>query len=128
MTNSSALLHPSNVIDQTFKTEWILTLALCHQWFGVYISPEKWSDMWIPLGIAGYLASIVYKEHFGDSEMKFLLFTMMEYLLNSPKTQALSFTKPPSPHILFGKHFFTKSLLIVHLIEKYIEPDKMKLV
>ena len=41
---NTAILHPTAVIDQTYETRKIMALALAAQFFGCFISTEKWSD------------------------------------------------------------------------------------
>ncbi|KAJ1971125.1 hypothetical protein H4R35_005450, partial [Dimargaris xerosporica] len=68
---SSHLLHPATIIDQTYDTRRVLSLALAEQWFGVYITPKAWSDLWLTIGLAGHMASQFFKQHFGLNEYRY---------------------------------------------------------
>jgi len=67
------ILHPSAVIDQTYETRKIMALALAAQFFGCFISTEKWSDRWIKKGIPMYLMGLWVKKTFGNNEYRDLI-------------------------------------------------------
>jgi len=67
------ILHPSAVIDQTYTTRKIMALALAAQFFGCFISTEKWSDRWIKKGIPMYLMGLWVKKTFGNNEYRDLI-------------------------------------------------------
>ena len=41
---NTSVLHPSAVIDQTYETRKLMAVAVAAQFFGCFISTEKWSD------------------------------------------------------------------------------------
>jgi aminopeptidase N len=65
------LLLESNVIDQVFQTRFTLSNAIAHQWFGHYISPASWDDLWIIIGFSRVLAYQFMKKIHGNNEIKF---------------------------------------------------------
>ena len=67
------ILHSSAVIDQTYESRKILALGLAAQFFGCYVSTEKWSDRWIKKGIPIYLMSLWVKKTFGNNEYRDLV-------------------------------------------------------
>jgi len=67
------ILHPSAIIDQTYETRKIMALALAAQFFGCFISTEKWSDRWIKRGIPMYLMGLWVKKTFGNNEYRDLI-------------------------------------------------------
>lgn len=77
------LLYPSSVIDQQYETRPILAEALAAQFFGCYVSTEKWSDRWIQKGIPKYLMSLWVKKTFGVNEYRDLvhrhMYDIVEY-------------------------------------------------
>ena len=56
------LLHNNRIVEQMFKTPYLLAAGLCEQYFGAYIEPKKWTDSWICWGLAEYLAGEFVKE------------------------------------------------------------------
>jgi transcription initiation factor TFIID subunit 2 len=123
---STHLLHGSGVIDQTFKTRRLLSLALAQQWFGVYVGFKTWSDIWITFGFAGFLAFCLSQKMFGNNECRFRLLRDMEYVCYSPLNQPLYCTNYTAPSELYHKLFYKKSLLVMYLVERRIGTDGLK--
>jgi transcription initiation factor TFIID subunit 2 len=67
------LLYPSEIIDFMYSTTKILTTALTTQWIGVNIVPKKWSDLWLTIGLAHYMAGIFLRKLMGVNEFRFRL-------------------------------------------------------
>ena len=90
---NTAVLHPSAVIDQTYETRKLMAVAVAAQFFGCFISTEKWSDRcvsgfsfniflniylffllrWIKTGIPMYLMGLWVKKTFGNNEYRDLI-------------------------------------------------------
>ena len=94
---STDLLHSSAVIDQVYETRIVCAKAigeeipkfLCihlqaifrqklnfvsaSQYFGCYITTERWSDLWLRKGIPAYLAGLFVKKFFGNNEYRYSL-------------------------------------------------------
>ncbi|KAH7057737.1 hypothetical protein BKA57DRAFT_385108, partial [Linnemannia elongata] len=68
---STSLLHPEDVIDQVYETRKQLTQALAQQWFGIYIVPKSWPDIWIIVGLTNFVSSLFLKKIFGNNEYRF---------------------------------------------------------
>ncbi|KAJ1954482.1 hypothetical protein IWQ62_005749, partial [Dispira parvispora] len=117
---SSHLLHPADIIDQTYETRRIVSLAVAEQWFGLYIIPKAWSDLWLLWGLAGHMASQFLKHHLGTNEYLFRLRKDMERVCE------LDVNRPPicnadlaSP--LAGDHqafIQLKSPLVLYILDK----------
>jgi len=71
------ILHPTSVIDQQYETRKMLAEALATQFFGCYVSTEKWSDRWIRKGIPKYLMSLWVKKTFGNNEYRDMIHQSM---------------------------------------------------
>lgn len=65
---STNLLYSPRVIDQVFPTRFALAQVLAKQYFGCYVLPQLWSDWWLPVGIAGFMAGLYLKKAFGGTE------------------------------------------------------------
>jgi len=80
---NTAVLHPSAVIDQTYETRKLMAVAVAAQFFGCFISTEKWSDRWIKTGIPMYLMGLWVKKTFGNNEYRDLIhrhmYAVVEY-------------------------------------------------
>ena len=73
LSHSSHLLHPPDIIDQTYHSCRILSLALARQWFGVHISQKAWPDIWLICGLANLMASLFIKRFLGINEYRLRL-------------------------------------------------------
>jgi transcription initiation factor TFIID subunit 2 len=71
--SSVSLLHPPEVIDQTYDTRRELSIALAAQWFGVHIVQKVWSDIWLIASLAHHMASIFLRKHLGNNEYRLRL-------------------------------------------------------
>lgn len=67
---STNLLHSTAIVDQTYETRKSMALAIAEQFFGCFITMERWSDIWLPEGIASYLAGLYAKKCFGNNEYR----------------------------------------------------------
>ena len=70
---NTKILHSSAVIDQTYETRKLLARGLAAQFFGCYVSTEKWSDRWIKKGIQLYLMGLWVRKTFGNNEYRDLV-------------------------------------------------------
>ncbi|KAM3578379.1 hypothetical protein VKS41_009125 [Umbelopsis sp. WA50703] len=70
---SVSLLHPAEVIDQTYETRRVLSIALATQWFGVHIVQKVWSDIWLIVSLAHYMAYVFLRKHLGNNEYRLRL-------------------------------------------------------
>jgi aminopeptidase N len=44
---------------------WLLTSELAHQWYGLEIAPQDWSDLWLSDGVSAYLANAFVGQRLG---------------------------------------------------------------
>ena len=68
--DSSRLLHSGDIIDQTYQTRRVLSLALARQWFGIHIVQKSWADAWLIYGLANLMGALFIKRHLGNSEFR----------------------------------------------------------
>ncbi|KAL2915675.1 hypothetical protein HK105_204860 [Polyrhizophydium stewartii] len=65
------LLVDESLIDQVYESRYSLTRALASQWFGHYMAPNRWTDTWVIVGFANYMASQFMRKMFGNNEFKY---------------------------------------------------------
>lgn len=66
--SSTYLLHGAPIIDQVYITRKAMAQAIAQQFFGCFITMERWSDLWLCNGISTYLTGLFSKKCFGDNE------------------------------------------------------------
>ncbi|KAJ2401621.1 hypothetical protein GGI23_001270, partial [Coemansia sp. RSA 2559] len=84
---STDFLHPRTIIEQVYDTRRCLGLAIAQQWFGTYIMPETWSDYWLVVALAGYIASLFVRHNLGDNEHRYRLKRDMARLCHADVNQ-----------------------------------------
>jgi len=65
---SMYLLHGAPIVDQVYITRKAMAMAIAQQFFGCFLTMERWSDLWLCHGIATYLTGLFSKKCFGDNE------------------------------------------------------------
>ena len=75
---STTLLHSSAIIDQVYETRTITAHAIANQFYGCFITTEKWSDLWLKKGVSKYLAGLFVKKMFGNNEYRDMIHKEME--------------------------------------------------
>ena len=53
-----------------YETRTITAHAIANQFYGCFITTEKWSDQWLKKGISKYLAGLFVKKMFGNNEYR----------------------------------------------------------
>lgn len=74
---NSELLYDKTIIDQTYKTRYKLAFACAMQYFGMFIGPKVWEDLWIFYGLAGYLAGLFIQKIHGNNEYRYGLLKVL---------------------------------------------------
>ena len=63
---------------QVYETRTITAHAIANQFYGCFITTEKWSDQWLKKGISKYLAGLFVKKMFGNNEYRDMIHKEME--------------------------------------------------
>ncbi|KAJ1914217.1 hypothetical protein IWQ60_008893 [Tieghemiomyces parasiticus] len=116
----SDLLHPADVIEQTYETRRVLSQAVAEQWFGQYVTPRAWSDLWLVSGLASHLASRFLKHHLGTNEYLFRLKRDIDRLCDLDVNQlplgSAELAPPFQPDSLAFLQF--KAPLVLYILDK----------
>ncbi|KAI9312583.1 hypothetical protein BX666DRAFT_1984486 [Dichotomocladium elegans] len=117
---SSRLLHPADIIDQTYHTRRVLSLALARQWFGIHIVQKSWPDAWLIYGVANLMGALFIKRHLGNSEFRLRMKRDMELCcsldVNRPPLYNLAL---PTPLDLDDLEFIElKAPLVLYMLDK----------
>lgn len=110
------LLYPPNVIEPIFSGPKAISVAIASQWVGVSIIPKRWEDMWLILGISGFMSLCFLRKLVGNNEYRFAVKKLSEEVchhdigmpplatpdLTFPLTyQDMSFLSLKAPVVLF---------------------------
>ncbi|OAD70358.1 hypothetical protein PHYBLDRAFT_115437 [Phycomyces blakesleeanus NRRL 1555(-)] len=117
---SSHLLHPADIIDQTYHTRQALSLALARQWFGIHITQKSWPDTWLVCGLANLISSLFIKRHLGNNEYRLRLKRDMELCcaldVNRPPLYNPALPSPLDPEDL--DFLELKAPLVLYMLDK----------
>jgi len=129
------LLLQENVIDPVYPTRFQLCNAIAHQWFGHYIAPGSWDDLWIIIGFSRWLAHMFLRKIHGNNEFQFRIKKDMERLclidvkqpplcpINLPKIQddvlvGQLFSPFDDPSSIRSELMNITSTLVLNMMEK----------
>ncbi|KAI8141998.1 hypothetical protein BJV82DRAFT_616718 [Fennellomyces sp. T-0311] len=117
---SSRLLHPPDIIDQTYNTRRVLSLALARQWFGIYIVQKSWPDAWLVYGMSNLMGAYFIKRHLGNSEFRLRMKRDMELCcqldINRPPLYNPALPSPLDPEDL--EFIELKAPLVLYMLDK----------
>ncbi|KAG2226887.1 hypothetical protein INT45_010166, partial [Circinella minor] len=117
---SSRLLHPPDIIDQTYNTRRVLSLALARQWFGIHIVQKSWPDAWLVYGLSNLMGAYFIKRHLGNSEFRLRMKRDMELCcsldINRPPLYNPALPSPLEPEDL--EFIELKAPLVLYMLDK----------
>ncbi|CAG8440100.1 10466_t:CDS:10 [Funneliformis mosseae] len=67
---NSQLLHNYRIIEQRFETMQFIAHGIAQQWFGIFLSPYKWRDLWLGLGLSYYWVEMYYETVFSEDKIR----------------------------------------------------------
>ncbi|ORY44436.1 zincin [Rhizoclosmatium globosum] len=70
---STHLLLDEDDIENVFDSRFRFAVMLASQWFGQYVTHRNWTDNWLTLGLANYMASLFIKKLLGNNEYRYRL-------------------------------------------------------
>ncbi|KAJ1954079.1 hypothetical protein EC988_002625, partial [Linderina pennispora] len=122
-------LHPPNIIEQVYETRRCLGLAIAQQWFGTYITPDEWSDMWLVVGLAGFAAGLFVKHNLGNNEYRYRLKRDMSRLCHADVNQRpISYDgQPPVTDPAEIQFMQLKAPIVLYMLDKRMMKGGMSL-
>lgn len=108
------------MIDQTYSSRRILSIALARQWFGIHIVQKTWADAWLIYGMANLMGALFIKQHLGNSEFRLRLKKDMELCcaldINRPPLYNQALQSPVDPDDL--KFIELKAPLVLYMLDR----------
>eukprot|EP00761_Pharyngomonas_kirbyi_P001975 gb/GECH01001979.1/.p1 GENE.gb/GECH01001979.1/~~gb/GECH01001979.1/.p1 ORF type:complete len:1731 (+),score=425.85 gb/GECH01001979.1/:1-5193(+) len=126
LISEDMILDP-RVIEGTMDTRVEMAHLVAKQFFSQYIVGKRWSDIWLMLGISGYLAGKFMQKVFGDNEYRYFLHQEMKKL-DCPEVhlQQLYCEDLATPSEIVNPMMIRKSGLVLYMIENQIGASNMQ--
>lgn len=114
------MLVDESQIDQVFESRLAISRSLAFQWFGHYLAPQKWEDLWAILGLANLMTGLFIRKLFGNNEFKSRLRADIEQLCRLDVNQLPLCPDPNSKTFANEKH---TSILCSLLVQSHHPND-----
>lgn len=103
------LLYPPNVIEPIFSSPKLFSVAIASQWIGISIVPRSWEDLWLILGISGYMSLCFMRKLIGNNEYRFAIKKLSEEVCR----QDIGMPPLAAPELIFPLSYQDLSFLIL---------------
>ena len=106
---------------------WLLAHELAHQWWGISVTCQDWSDFWLNEGISTYMADAFLEMRYGkaryDKEIEHSNRVYREALING-QDRPLSYHEWTQPRQAGGPLPYHKGAWFLHLLRQQIGDDQ----
>jgi transcription initiation factor TFIID subunit 2 len=125
--DSSLILDPK-IIDNTKEVRKQLATMIARQFFGHFIYSRKWADLWLIIGLSGFLGFQFVQEEFGKNELRYFLYREGKNLLKlETHVQPLYCLNYSNPAELLTPYLIRKSPLVIYMIDRLAQSNVKKL-
>ncbi|MFQ5749319.1 MAG: M1 family metallopeptidase, partial [Planctomycetota bacterium] len=105
----------------------VLVHELAHQWFGDWVSPLSWSDLWLNEGWASYCEWLWMEHKRGPGGGRPLLKAWRQSSLRLARSGSSWTLSRPNPENLFsGTLVYHKGGMVLHLLEEYLGTETFR--
>ncbi len=106
---------------------WLLAHELAHQWWGISVTCEDWSDFWLNEGIATYMADAFLEQQYGkeryNKEIERSHQIYLDLLIKG-EDRPLSYHEWTRPEQAGGRLPYHKGAWFLHLLRQQIGDDQ----
>lgn len=106
---------------------WLLAHELAHQWWGISVTCEDWSDFWLNEGMATYMADAFLEQQYGkeryNKEIEHSHQVYLDLLIKG-EDRPLSYHEWTRPEQAGGRLPYHKGAWFLHLLRQRIGDDQ----
>jgi hypothetical protein len=97
--------------------DWVVAHELAHQWWGDWVSPDNWKEIWLNEGFATYSEALWMEYLYGGSGLRAYMQEMQDYYIGWETNTGQSFPiyDPPSGY-LFSPTEYEKAGTVLHML------------
>jgi len=124
---STDMLLDEKVVENTLDVHKNMVFCIASQFFGNFVHPKAWCDMWLVHGFAGYVALQYLKHEFGNNEYRYQIWREGRILRQMDHhTQPLYCKEFIHPTELATQLMYRKSAAVVYMIDRIIKTHLRK--
>ncbi len=97
--------------------DWVVAHELAHQWWGDWVSPDNWKEIWLNEGFASYSEALWMEYLYGSSGLRAYMQEMQDYYVGWENASGQSFPiYDPPPGYLFSPTEYDKAGSVLHML------------
>ena len=113
------LMHRKNTIEEALESGESLAFLFACAWFQALLPLKSWRDVWIHMGLAGFLRDLFFREKLGENEHKLRIRAALNRVAKLDVHMApLCPENITHPAELFYESALIKATVVFHMLER----------